>query len=193
MVGECYNCILLRLPRTSYYSRCLPPSPTVSRRLPLSTTPLDFTPQPPSQDNKLWSQNLLAFLWLCAICGITCDAIVPASPTKKRFSLCLYLAMGWSVSLCSSDLYEGEQGARVELGGVRAGASEGEATGSNPPPICPPTHRPTDPLTRIRIHPRTHSLTHPSHPLSPAQASALPRTCRRRRVHCGCSIFRHES
>mmetsp|Transcript_4962 Transcript_4962/g.10790 ORF Transcript_4962/g.10790 Transcript_4962/m.10790 type:complete len:391 (-) Transcript_4962:439-1611(-) len=57
-------------------------------------------------DNKLWSQNLLAFLWLCAICGITCDAIVPASPTKKRFSLCLYLAMGWSVSLCCSDLYE---------------------------------------------------------------------------------------
>ena len=48
----------------------------------------------------LWSIGLLAFIWCCCLLGITVEAFCPTWEHKMKFSLAMYLGMGWSALVC---------------------------------------------------------------------------------------------
>ena len=54
----------------------------------------------------MWSTQLLAFIWICAICGISVEAFYPLWIHKGKFSLAMYLGMGWACMACVKDLAE---------------------------------------------------------------------------------------
>jgi len=54
----------------------------------------------------LWSMHLLGFIWMCAICGIVVEATMMHWKHKSKFSLAMYLGMGWSCVVCLPDLVE---------------------------------------------------------------------------------------
>lgn len=54
----------------------------------------------------LWSLHLLLFIWACAISGILVEALAMQWEHKKKFSLAMYLGMGWSCMTCMPDLVE---------------------------------------------------------------------------------------
>ncbi|KAL3785920.1 hypothetical protein HJC23_008115 [Cyclotella cryptica] len=49
-------------------------------------------------------QMLLAFIWLCGISGIGVEAFFPLWKWKPKFSLAMYLGMGWSCMVCMKEL-----------------------------------------------------------------------------------------
>ena len=51
-----------------------------------------------------WDVWLLIFIWACCICGIYVEAFHPAWKYKSKFSLIMYLGMGWSCLACVPDL-----------------------------------------------------------------------------------------
>lgn len=53
-----------------------------------------------------WSLHLLLFIWLCAISGVLVEALVMEWKHKSKFSLAMYLGMGWSCLVCLPDLVE---------------------------------------------------------------------------------------
>ncbi|GMH64633.1 hypothetical protein TrST_g10096 [Triparma strigata] len=55
-------------------------------------------------DNRLWSTYLLGFLWLCCGAGVGVEAFFNDWKYKSKFSLTMYLAMGWSAMMCLPDL-----------------------------------------------------------------------------------------
>ena len=55
-------------------------------------------------DKPKWSIYLLAFIWLCAIMGVGVEACFPAWKHKPKFSLSMYLGMGWACMVCMPDL-----------------------------------------------------------------------------------------
>ncbi|KAL9182548.1 hypothetical protein ACHAXT_013200 [Thalassiosira profunda] len=54
----------------------------------------------------LWSLHLLLFIWTCAISGIVVEATMQKWEHKSKFSLAMYLGMGWSCLVCLPDLVE---------------------------------------------------------------------------------------
>lgn len=48
-----------------------------------------------------WSFNLLVFIWTCAVSGILVEAFCRTWEHKSKFSLAMYLGMGWSCLVCS--------------------------------------------------------------------------------------------
>ena len=72
-------------------------------------------------DNIFWSGYLLSFIWVCGICGICVDASAPTWKHKGKFSLAMYLCMGWASMIVVPDfiriLPEGATNLLV-LGGV---------------------------------------------------------------------------
>jgi hemolysin III len=54
----------------------------------------------------MWSGSLLAFIWTCALSGISVEAFLPLWKFKSTFSLAMYLGMGWSCVLCMHDFVE---------------------------------------------------------------------------------------
>ena len=61
------------------------------------TSPSDATSQ---------GRILLAFIWICALGGIAVEAMLPLWRHKPRFSLAMYLGMGWSCLVCMGDLVD---------------------------------------------------------------------------------------
>jgi hemolysin III len=64
---------------------------------------------------------LLSFIWLSCICGIAIEALYPYWEYKTRFSLAMYLIMGWSVLICIPDLIQNLSSKALQLlvlGGV---------------------------------------------------------------------------
>lgn len=57
-------------------------------------------------DKPIWSIYLLAFIWLCCICGVSVEAFFPTWVHKPKFTLAMYLGMGWSCVVCLPDLVE---------------------------------------------------------------------------------------
>ena len=57
-------------------------------------------------DKPKWSIYLLAFIWFCAIAGVSVEACFPAWKYKPTFSLSMYLGMGWACVVCLPDLIE---------------------------------------------------------------------------------------
>ena len=53
-----------------------------------------------------WSLHLLLFIWGCAISGILVEAFFQSWKHKSKFSLSMYLGMGWSCLTCMSDMIE---------------------------------------------------------------------------------------
>eukprot|EP01082_Thalassiosira_pseudonana_P003628 g3135.t1 g3135 contig12:1490258-1491796(+) len=54
----------------------------------------------------LWSNSLLAFIWMCGISGISVEAFAPLWVHKPKFSLAMYLGMGWTCMICINELIE---------------------------------------------------------------------------------------
>ena len=52
----------------------------------------------------MWSRYLLAFLWLLCFLGICVEFAWPTWPAKFKFSLAMYLCMGWSAVVCLPEL-----------------------------------------------------------------------------------------
>jgi hemolysin III len=52
----------------------------------------------------LYSTHLLGFIWVCCALGIYVEAFLPAWKHKGRFSLAMYLGMGWSALVCLPDV-----------------------------------------------------------------------------------------
>jgi len=52
----------------------------------------------------LQSGILLAFIWICCLGGIGVEALAPLWEFKPKFSLSMYLGMGWSCFACMKDL-----------------------------------------------------------------------------------------
>lgn len=48
----------------------------------------------------LWSTGLLVFLWLLCVLGIGVEFTLPTWQHKGKFSLAMYLGMGWSAVVC---------------------------------------------------------------------------------------------
>lgn len=48
----------------------------------------------------LYSVYLLSFIWVCCFLGICVEALFPSWPQKPKFSLAMYLGMGWSCLVC---------------------------------------------------------------------------------------------
>lgn len=48
----------------------------------------------------MYSNHLLAFIWVCCFLGIYVEAFLPGWKQKGRFSLAMYLGMGWSALVC---------------------------------------------------------------------------------------------
>jgi len=48
----------------------------------------------------LYSVYLLTFLWVCCVLGICVEAFLPSWRGKGKFSLAMYLGMGWSSVVC---------------------------------------------------------------------------------------------
>lgn len=53
-----------------------------------------------------WSLHLLLFIWACAISGILVEAFFMTWKHKSKFSLSMYLGMGWSTLACVTDMME---------------------------------------------------------------------------------------
>jgi hemolysin III len=51
-------------------------------------------------DQPIYSFGLLGFIWMCAILGISVEAMYPNWKRKKIFSLIMYLGMGVSYCMC---------------------------------------------------------------------------------------------
>jgi hemolysin III len=56
------------------------------------------------QHNEVWSMHLLLFIWACAFGGMFVEATMWHWKHKPKFSLSLYLFMGWSCLICFPDL-----------------------------------------------------------------------------------------
>jgi len=54
----------------------------------------------------MWSLHLLLFIWVCAISGVLVEAMCGGWKHKSKFSLAMYLGMGWSCLACQHDLIE---------------------------------------------------------------------------------------
>jgi len=54
----------------------------------------------------IWSQYLLGFIWVCCFGGLIVEAFYPRWEYKGRFSLAMYLGMGWCCVVCLPDLVE---------------------------------------------------------------------------------------
>jgi hemolysin III len=52
----------------------------------------------------MWSVWLLLFIWSCCIAGIYVEAALPGWKRKGRFSLLMYLGMGWAAIVCMPDV-----------------------------------------------------------------------------------------
>lgn len=48
----------------------------------------------------LWSEGLLGFLWLLCVMGVGVEFFFPSWQHKGKFSLAMYLGMGWSALVC---------------------------------------------------------------------------------------------
>lgn len=55
-------------------------------------------------DEPVYSYGLLGFLWLCGGLGISVEAMYPTWKWKGKFSLSMYLAMGWSALVCLPEM-----------------------------------------------------------------------------------------
>jgi hemolysin III len=72
-------------------------------------------------DQKIMSTYLLAFLWTCCIVGISIEALFPKAWWRKKLSLTLYLAMGWTAAAALptiSDRFPREALILLFLGGL---------------------------------------------------------------------------
>jgi len=65
-------------------------------------------------EKHIWSRGLLAFLWLLCFCGVYVEAFLPDWKHKGKFSLTMYLGMGWSCMVCLPDLIEAVPMAAIE-------------------------------------------------------------------------------
>ena len=54
----------------------------------------------------MWSSYLLWFIWACGISGVFVEATLRNWKHKSKFSLAMYLGMGWSCVVCVPDLVE---------------------------------------------------------------------------------------
>ena len=54
--------------------------------------------------NEVWSWHLLLFIWACALGGIFVEATMFSWKHKPKFSLSMYLGMGWCCLVCLPDL-----------------------------------------------------------------------------------------
>lgn len=54
--------------------------------------------------NKVWSRYLLWFIWACALGGMVVEATMLNWKHKEKFSLSMYLGMGWCCLVCLPDL-----------------------------------------------------------------------------------------
>lgn len=71
--------------------------------------------------NPLWSVWLLGFIWMCCFGGIYVEAFFPTWKHKPKFSLAMYLGMGWSCMVCMPEVVGLIPAGAVELlvlGGV---------------------------------------------------------------------------
>ncbi|GMI20055.1 hypothetical protein TrCOL_g10175 [Triparma columacea] len=57
-------------------------------------------------DKPIFGVYMLAFLWLCCFCGVMTEAFAINWKHKSKFSLTMYLAMGWSAMSCLPQLSE---------------------------------------------------------------------------------------
>mmetsp|Transcript_18149 Transcript_18149/g.23514 ORF Transcript_18149/g.23514 Transcript_18149/m.23514 type:complete len:551 (-) Transcript_18149:223-1875(-) len=57
----------------------------------------------PFAHKPIWSVYLLSFIWICGLSGIYVDATMPLWQYKGRFSLAMYLLMGWASMLTVPD------------------------------------------------------------------------------------------
>jgi len=64
-------------------------------------------------DIPLFSIGFLLFLWVLCILGISVEAFCPTWPQRGRFSLAMYLGMGWLALFCVPKLAE-----RIPQGGI---------------------------------------------------------------------------
>ena len=51
-----------------------------------------------------YCDTLLSFIWICSLSGIAVEATAPLWKHKPKFSLAMYLGMGWSCLVCMQDL-----------------------------------------------------------------------------------------
>jgi hemolysin III len=56
------------------------------------------------RDYPMWSIGLLIFIWTACFCGVSVEAMCPTWKHKGKFSLSMYLSMGWCCLICMSDL-----------------------------------------------------------------------------------------
>jgi len=56
------------------------------------------------QDYPKWSVGLLIFIWTACFFGVVVEAMCPTWKYKGRFSLTMYLCMGWCCMICMPDL-----------------------------------------------------------------------------------------
>jgi hemolysin III len=73
------------------------------------------------RDYPMWSVGLLIFIWTACFLGVLVEAMCPTWKYKARFSLTMYLSMGWCCMICMGDLLRIlPQGAvnLIVLGGV---------------------------------------------------------------------------
>lgn len=57
-------------------------------------------------DKPIWSTYLLAFIWLLSICGVSVAALFPYWKYRGRFSLAMYLCIGWCCVVCVPDMIQ---------------------------------------------------------------------------------------
>jgi len=72
-------------------------------------------------DKPIWSKYLLAFIWLLGMLGVAVESLGTGWKHKSKFSLAMYLGMGWCCMVCVPDLVVAvPQGAvnLLVLGGV---------------------------------------------------------------------------
>ena len=55
-------------------------------------------------DIKIWSIQLLGFIWLCCFLGIWVEACRPSWRYRGYFSLSMYLGMGWACLVCLPEI-----------------------------------------------------------------------------------------
>jgi len=53
-----------------------------------------------------WSVYLLAFIWICCFAGLMVEAFGRKWKHKSKFSLSMYIGMGWAALLCFKDMLE---------------------------------------------------------------------------------------
>ena len=58
------------------------------------------------EDSPLLSFYLLIFQWVCCICGIFVEAFYNSWIHKPKFSLAMYLGMGWACLVCMPQFLE---------------------------------------------------------------------------------------